>query len=53
MVWIILGIMALHGLIHLMGGLNELGLAKIQELSGETPPSIKTAAIVRAYECFR
>jgi len=36
MIWIIIVIMVLHGLIHLMGGLDELGLAEIQELSGET-----------------
>jgi hypothetical protein len=28
--------MVFHGLIHLMGFFNELGIAKIQELSGKT-----------------
>ena len=32
--WVIVAIMAIHGLIHLMGALNELGLAKIEEAVG-------------------
>ncbi|NGM83819.1 hypothetical protein G5B47_15470 [Paenibacillus sp. 7124] len=36
MVWIVFAIMVLHGLVHLMGGLSELGIAAIPELSGET-----------------
>ncbi|WP_100488499.1 hypothetical protein [Sporolactobacillus pectinivorans] len=36
MSWVIAVIMLLHGLIHLMGGLNELGLVHIKELSGGT-----------------
>ncbi|HBV88391.1 MAG TPA: hypothetical protein DEF42_17510 [Desulfosporosinus sp.] len=29
-------VMVLHGLIHLMGGVNELGLSKIEGLSAQT-----------------
>jgi len=35
-VWFMAVLMFVHGLIHLMGGLNELGLARIQGLSGKT-----------------
>lgn len=31
--WVVVIVLILHGLIHLMGGVNELGLAKIQGLS--------------------
>lgn len=44
--WFVVIVMVLHGLIHLMGGVNELGIAKIQELSGKTlialPNSVQT-----------
>lgn len=36
MSWVMAVVMLLHGLIHLMGGLNELGLVHIKELSGGT-----------------
>lgn len=36
MSWVVAIVMILHGLIHLMGGINELDLAKIQDLSGKT-----------------
>lgn len=36
MTWVVVIVLILHGLIHLMGGMNELGLAKIQDLSGKT-----------------
>lgn len=38
--WLYLVIIFIHGLIHLMGGFNELGLAKIKELSGKTLLSV-------------
>lgn len=34
--WLLLAILVLHGLIHIMGGVNELGIAKIEGLSGKT-----------------
>ncbi|KUO63831.1 MAG: hypothetical protein APF84_14510 [Gracilibacter sp. BRH_c7a] len=34
--WLLLAIIVIHGLIHIMGGVNELGITKIQELSGRT-----------------
>lgn len=36
MSWVVVIVLILHGLIHLMGGVNELGLAKIQGLSEKT-----------------
>lgn len=36
MKWLFAVIVFMHGLIHLMGGVNELGLAKIEELSDKT-----------------
>jgi len=35
-VWLLALIMVVHGLIHLMGGLSQLGLAKIPGLAGHT-----------------
>lgn len=34
--WFLIVVMFIHGLIHLMGGINELGIAKIEGLSGKT-----------------
>lgn len=34
--WLLVAILSLHGLIHIMGGVNELGIAKIEGLSGKT-----------------
>lgn len=34
--WVLAVLMLLHGLIHLMGGVNELGWAKVSGLSGKT-----------------
>ncbi|MHA2249650.1 MAG: hypothetical protein ACXAD7_04770 [Candidatus Kariarchaeaceae archaeon] len=34
--WVLVAIMTIHGLIHLMGGLSELDLAEIEDISGET-----------------
>ncbi|WP_318502342.1 hypothetical protein [Bacillus sp. T3] len=31
--WVVTIVMIFHGLIHIMGGVNELGLSKIEELS--------------------
>ncbi|HEX3016027.1 MAG TPA: hypothetical protein VHQ46_06580 [Desulfobacteria bacterium] len=36
MKWFFAAVIILHGLIHLMGGVNELGLAKVEGLSGQT-----------------
>jgi hypothetical protein len=34
--WFLIVIMSLHGLIHLMGSVSELGIAEVKELSGQT-----------------
>jgi len=44
--WLLVTVMAVHGLIHLMGGFSELGIAKIEGLSGKTlfliPDTLRT-----------
>lgn len=46
MKWVLAIVMVLHGLIHSMGGINELGLAKLNGFSGKTllsmPVTLKT-----------
>ncbi|HOK52961.1 MAG TPA: hypothetical protein PLU88_00380 [Armatimonadota bacterium] len=34
--WVLVVIMAVHGLIHAMGGFNELGIAKPEGITGRT-----------------
>lgn len=36
MKWLLILIVIFHGLIHLMGGVNELGLAEVKGLTGKT-----------------
>jgi hypothetical protein len=41
--WILASIMVIHGLIHLMGGLTELGITEIEDISGKTLFSLSEA----------
>lgn len=34
--WFLIVIIVIHGLIHLIGGINELGIAKVEGLTGKT-----------------